>query len=215
MDGITVHYFKGLNGRGALIKCMLEVSKTPYTAKNYEFPEWGSMEKPVETFEYCQLPVVEMNGKVYNQSLACELLLGKKLGFAGDNDDETYEVTNIIAGKEDWIFKIYPVLFNVDQTKLEQNFEEINKDLLSYILPIYERKVTIKKGKYVVNNKITLADIFLTYTYLLLTQSGFKGKLNDSLNKYAPNFCSYCKGLATNELKDYFETGSYVKDAVL
>lgn len=49
-----------------------------------------------------QLPVLEIDGKRYSQSLAICRYLGEKYGLAGDNDEEAMEIDQIV----DFIYDI-------------------------------------------------------------------------------------------------------------
>jgi len=216
-DSITLRYFP-LNGRGVFIRCMLEVSKIPYTNKVIPFEEWGKMEKPSNIFEYGFLPVLEYNGKFMSQSGAIVLFLAKKLELYGSNDWEAYLINEIMATKDDFMPELGGLLFSrskISDEEADKQIKNLNECTLPWILSILESKFVNRKGKYWVGDKVSVADIFAVYIHYLLFNKALKGALDEVAKKYAPKLLAHAEAMKTNELKDYFVNGSFYQDAPL
>ena len=113
--------------------------------------------KKKEFCEYGQLPILEYKGKYYSQSMAIILFLAKKYNLMGDNEDEEFEINNLLCSFED----IFPLIHDQNQDKKDAKYEKVRK-----YFKIYEDKylnhVKENSGKkyYFANDKFTLADIY-------------------------------------------------------
>jgi len=212
-DDITVYYFQG-NMRAFPIRCMLDCTKVKYTNKALSFEEWGKLEKPASTFEYGAMPVVVINGKAYSQSIAIYNYLGKRLGYMGSNIEEEYEIMNIMASWEDIMPKIGLPFFLTDEEAKKKALKELTEEYLPWILPVYERKFTTKTGKYMVGDKVSLADMFVAFLVSLLKNPMRKEITWAPLEKYAPKLTLWAEGLLQNEFKDHYN-GSFFKESPL
>jgi len=196
---------------------MLDVSKTPYTNKDITFEEWGKMENKQSVYEYGFLPMVEYNGNKMSQTNAINHFFAKKLGYMGSNLEEEYQIHEIMCSNDDWILQVVGLAF-ADRTNKEaiaKKEKEINEQYLCWILPILEKKFVNRKGKYFVGDKLSLADINVSYLHFLLNSSIHNGAFNESIAKHAPKLMQFAGELRTNELKDHFVTGTFHKEAAI
>jgi len=202
---ICLTYFD-FNARAALIRCMLTTSCCAFENKCIKMEEWGTMEKPTDIFEYGQMPVLQVDGKCFSQSVAIELMVGMELGYCGKTDEECYEVNNILCSKED-IFKIINPIMAFFMPNYEENLEENIKTCcqkLPKFLQVYCNKVKNKRCKYLAGDCITIADMWFAQVYTVLTHPCRKDHFAECLETHAAEFCAYAEGLCKNELKKFF-----------
>jgi glutathione S-transferase len=207
-----LHYFNG-NGRAANIRAMFVYSKVNFEDNRIEFPDWPSI-KSSGKLENGQVPVLEVNGKQYSQSMAIELYLARLFNLMGSNIEDEYQITNLLCSREDYSKPMFEVIMpNEDQ---KNRREAIIKNLAGNILPNMVQKYEAKyvangAGKYFLGNTFSLADIFLFSAYLLAFESPLmKESFGDIPAKHSPKLNELTQRLRQEELKEYFEN-TYVK----
>ena len=156
-DKYILYYFK-VNARGCMARALLSYVKANWENKVLEYNDFLQNYKQKKEFcEYGQLPILEYKGKYYSQSMAIILFLAKKYNLMGDNEDEEFEINNLLCSFED----IFPLIHDQNQDKKDAKYEKVRK-----YFKIYEDKylnhVKENNGKkyYFANDKFTLADIY-------------------------------------------------------
>ena len=156
-DKYILYYFN-VNARGCMARALLSYVKANWENKVLEYNDFLKNYKQKKEFcEYGQLPILEYKGKYYSQSMAIILFLAKKYNLMGDNEDEEFEINNLLCSFED----IFPLIHDQSQDKKDAKYEKVRK-----YFKIYEDKylnhVKENNGKkyYFANDKFTLADIY-------------------------------------------------------
>ena len=156
-DKYILYYFN-VNARGCMARALLSYVKANWENKVLEYNDFLQNYKQKKEFcEYGQLPILEYKGKYYSQSMAIILFLAKKYNLMGDNEDEEFEINNLLCSFED----IFPLIHDQSQDKKDAKYEKVRK-----YFKIYEDKylnhVKENSGKkyYFANDKFTLADIY-------------------------------------------------------
>ena len=156
-DKYILYYFN-VNARGCMARALLSYVKANWENKVLEYNDFLQNYKQKKEFcEYGQLPILEYKGKYYSQSMAIILFLAKKYNLMGDNEDEEFEINNLLCSFED----IFPLIHDQSQVKKDAKYEKVRK-----YFKIYEDKylnhVKENSGKkyYFANDKFTLADIY-------------------------------------------------------
>ena len=156
-DKYILYYFN-VNARGCMARALLSYVKANWENKVIEYNDFLQNYKQKKEFcEYGQLPILEYKGKYYSQSMAIILFLAKKYNLMGDNEDEEFEINNLLCSFED----IFPLIHDQSQDKKDAKYEKVRK-----YFKIYEDKylnhVKENNGKkyYFANDKFTLADIY-------------------------------------------------------
>ena len=151
-------YYCNVNARGCRARALLSYVKANWENKVLEYNDFLQNYKQKKEFcEYGQLPILEYKGKYYSQSMAIILFLAKKYNLMGDNEDEEFEINNLLCSFED----IFPLIHDQNQDKKDAKYEKVRK-----YFKIYEDKylnhVKENNGKkyYFANDKFTLADIY-------------------------------------------------------
>ena len=212
-DKVIIHYFP-LNARAGLIRAALTYSKANWEDKRVSFEEWPAF-KSSGKLEFGQMPALEVNGNIYTQTLAIEHLVGKKHELLGSNAEEEYDILSLLCSREDLYLQIRQVLLPIfgDEKNNVENAKIILLNLLPNYLKIYEKRITNKTGKYVVGDKFSFADIFLTlFVHIIFRNESLKSQFGNVLTENAPNLAKFTEGIENNELKEYFEK-SHIKGA--
>ena len=156
-DKYILYYFN-VNARGCMARALLSYVKANWENKVLEYNDFLQNYKQKKEFcEYGQLPILEYKGKYYSQSMAIILFLAKKYNLMGDNEDEEFEINNLLCSFED----IFPLIHDQNQDKKDAKYKKVRK-----YFKIYEDKylnhVKENNGKkyYFANDKFTLADIY-------------------------------------------------------
>ena len=156
-DKYILYYFN-VNSRGCIARAIVSYAKANWENKVIEYNDFLQNYKQKKEFcEYGQLPILEYKGKYYSQSMAIALFLAKKYNLMGDNEDEEFEINNLLCSFED----IFPLIHDQNPDKKDAKYEKVRR-----YFKIYEDKylkhVKENKGKkyYFANDKFTLADIY-------------------------------------------------------
>ena len=160
---MSFKYF-ATNGRAINIRAILSVVKANWKNNIVQYQDFLEL-KASGKLEYGQLPAVEHNGKFYVQSIALETYLAKKFGIFGSNIEEEYEITNILASRQDFIdvaTKVLNPISEEEKTNLEKNKTDLTEVHFPKFFKIYENRLLAGKGEYLVGDKFSLADIQVT-----------------------------------------------------
>ena len=165
-EKFILHYFE-VNARASIARALLSHAKANWEDHYIKFDEWKEKYKPNKDFcEYGQLPILEYKGKYYAQSMAIELFIAKKFNLLGDNDDEDYEINNLLCSFEDF----FPLIHDMtDQTK-EKTYAKVRQ-----YYKVYEEKylknLKANGGKFFfAKGKFTLADAYFGALIYTLTK---------------------------------------------
>ena len=140
-----VIYFEG-NGRAGNCRAMLDYSKTEYKNTLLNFGEWPAL-KASGKFENGQLPVLEVNGKQYTQSLAMETYLAKEFNLMGSNAEDEYQIMNLLCSREDYVKPIFEVIIVLDgwsleaQYKLQFSFGELTPNIFLHRTQVSNKQI--------------------------------------------------------------------------
>lgn len=195
-----VYYFPG-NGRAANLRAMLTYSNANWENILVQFSEWPELKK-TGRFEFGQMPGLEINGKMYSQTIAIEILLARKLELMGSNAEEEYQIISLIASREDIGPKLRPLMFPNEEEKTRK--DEILKNVIEVDLPffltIFEKRFETTGGKYFIGGKISLADFFIATTF-----KSFMKIASEAVTKYAPKLAAHVETLSNGDLAKYFK----------
>ena len=122
-DKYVLYYFN-VNARGCMARAVLSYAKANWEDKIIEYNDFVKNYKYKKEFcEYGQLPILEYKGKYYSQSMAIALFLGKKYNLLGDNEDEEYEINNLLCSFED----IFPLIHDRNEDKKSAKYEKVRR----------------------------------------------------------------------------------------
>ncbi|KAJ0174441.1 hypothetical protein K1T71_009549 [Dendrolimus kikuchii] len=122
------------------------------------FAEWADF-KPKTILG--QLPVLEIDGKQYAQSLAIARYLGRKYGLAGDNNEEALEIDQNVDFLNDIRIKAAAVFYEQNAEIKQKKHEEMSKDVYPALLKKLN-DIIVKNGGYLAAGKLSWGDFVLT-----------------------------------------------------
>lgn len=202
-----LYYFNG-NGRAVNIRAILHYVNASWEDVRYTFEDWGK-EKTSGKFEYGQMPGLEVNGKMMTQTIAIELYLARKFGLMGSNDEEDYQILNVVCTRDDYTKPLYGLLMPTEEQKLKRDeiIKNLNDNVFPTILATIEKKyIQNGKGKYFLGDKFSFADIFLATGFTQLFEAApFKDLFGQIPSKHSPNVLELVNRIKANDLKSYFE----------
>ncbi len=201
-----VHYFEG-NGRAVNLRAILDYSNANWEDNKINFAEWPTI-KASGKFEFGQMPVLEVDGKQKTQTIALEVFLARRFGLMGSNEEDEYQILNVLSTREDYSKHLFGLLMPNEEQKNKR--EEIINNLRENVFPtilgaVEKRYVENGKGNYFLGDKFSLADIFLSTGFTQLFESpALKDLFSDVPSKTAPNVLELTRRIRENELKNFY-----------
>uniref|UniRef100_A0A8C5PBM5 glutathione transferase n=1 Tax=Leptobrachium leishanense TaxID=445787 RepID=A0A8C5PBM5_9ANUR len=150
MTKYKLTYFN-FKGRAELIRYIFAYKNTEYEDVRVEFSEWPAL-KP--SIPYGQLPVLEIDGVTYHQSLAIARYLAKQAGLIGKTDLENARIDAIIDSIDDFI-SAFPWT-EPDENLKKQKQDEYIKNNAPRLLEGLAKSLGDKS--YFVGDSVTWAD---------------------------------------------------------
>ncbi|XP_050413655.1 probable glutathione S-transferase 6 [Patella vulgata] len=140
-----------------------ELSRLCFAAAGVKFEdervtreEWPAL-KPAMPFG--QLPVLDINGKLFGQSSAIEKYLAREFALYGKTSLEALEIDEIIGLGRDYADLVIAWYKESDETKKAQLGTKLLQENLPKFLKALESKLTNNVRGYLVGNQMTLADL--------------------------------------------------------
>merc|ERR1712121_573910 len=161
MPNVKLTYFD-LRARGGPVRLLLafggiknedERIPPPWDPKS----TWGSV-KPTTPFG--QLPVLEWDGEVLCQSMACARF-ARQVGLAGKTNMEMAQVDEVVDVIQDLINAGVKLFFAKDEAGMKKHSEVTVPTALGQL----EKKLESRGGQFFVGNNLTWADIH-TFMYV-------------------------------------------------
>ena len=169
-------YYFDIYGRAESIRFLLAHAKVEYENVNCggdvmkELKESGKL-------EFGQVPMLEKEGKHYVQSWAILRYLGRTYGYYPEAPETAFKIDSTIDAVEDYFGAYFKFNFESNEEK-----KAIFKENWLKMLPIWvaaiEKRLEANGGKYIVGDKITIADF-------ALAAIGFNLLLNEANPHYA------------------------------
>lgn len=153
-------YFDG-KSRGELIRWMLKFTKQDFEDVRVSFQEWSQIK---QSTTFGQVPTLEIDGKMYCQSLDICRYLANKYGYNGDTLEDKAHADMIVDFCEDMVITTEKIFLEPD-TKVKQ---QIRKDYENKELPKHLNylETALKQNKqghdWFIGNKITWTDVVVT-----------------------------------------------------
>lgn len=214
---IRLFYFDMI-GRAESIKLLLNHAGVKYEDVRIKREDWP---KYKEKFELKQVPVLDINGKKYCQSVAILEYLGAKYNYLPKkNANELYKVMHVIRTLEDVYSKAF--LVTSDRSPLDTDARAKGlENLLNVEGPLFMGALEqqLKSNctqEFIVGNKYTIADFNILGAYRgMMANEVFKSTFAKRLEEKYPTLWKYAEermkdfdsynGLCKNKLY-YFDT---------
>ncbi|KAK3931601.1 Glutathione S-transferase [Frankliniella fusca] len=149
-----LHYFD-LTALGEPIRFLLSYGKLDWEDIRYDDAQWPETKKKMP---FGQMPVLDIDGKIYAQSIAISRYLAKQVGLSGKDDLENLKIDIAVHLFLDFHTKIGDWAY--DPIPNSKAAKEVDlKDKMDFYLKKFEEMVKENKG-FLVNGKLTWGDIY-------------------------------------------------------
>ncbi|VEN56111.1 unnamed protein product [Callosobruchus maculatus] len=155
-----VHYFD-IHGRAEPIRWLLTYGNLKYEDVRYSSEDWAKF-KPSTPLG--QMPCLEVDGKIINQSTPICRYLGKIVGLGGKDEWENLLIDVAVENLGDLHKKIMEMAFEGDAAKKKTMEEDLVKKDLPFFLGKFDETAK-KNGGYFALNRLTWADFMFTCAY--------------------------------------------------
>ncbi|KAG5668483.1 hypothetical protein PVAND_016422 [Polypedilum vanderplanki] len=157
MPTYKVSYFT-FSGLGEPVRYTAAYCNVDFIDNRVTWEEWSKLKS---TTPLGQMPILEIDGKVYHQSIPICRYLGNKFNLTGDNAEEIYEVDVAAETVNELRGKVGMWAYSCKREKNEKYEELIKKTIPSYLSKLDEQAG--KNGGFLaIKDKITWADCFAT-----------------------------------------------------
>uniref|UniRef100_A0A1D1ZBH7 glutathione transferase n=1 Tax=Anthurium amnicola TaxID=1678845 RepID=A0A1D1ZBH7_9ARAE len=150
-----LHYFD-VTALGEPARYILAYGKADWEDIRYSHEQW---EKVKSTMPFGQMPVLILDGKQYAQSGAIARYLAKQYGLAGKDDLEALQIDMVVDLTTDFRTKIGGWFYDPVPESKALKEGPLFKEQMPFYLNKFEEMVKANGG-YLVNGKLSLADIF-------------------------------------------------------
>ncbi|XP_050440872.1 glutathione S-transferase-like [Adelges cooleyi] len=141
---------------GEPIRFLLSYLDIDFEDYRFEVESWPTI-KP--TMPFGKAPILEVDGKVLNQSAAISRYLAKKAGLAGNDDWESMLIDIAVDNIHDLRQALAGYFYDQNEESKNQKYVPLFKETVPYYMDKFEEIVAENKG-YFVNGKLTWADLF-------------------------------------------------------
>ncbi|KAM3940898.1 hematopoietic prostaglandin D synthase isoform 1-T2 [Leptodactylus fuscus] len=187
MPNYKLTYFN-FRGRAEILRYLFAYTNTEFEDHRIEYNDWSAHK---DAYPFGKLPVVEIDGTVYYQSLAIGRYLAKKAGLTGKTDLDDLRIDSIIDTIDDFV-SLFP--WRGDEKEKKAYIDENGCTLLSGL------EKELGDHKWFAGEYVTWADLFWDIC-------------SDSIEYYQPGFSKdYPKLLSLKKsVKELPEIAAWIK----
>ncbi|XP_059143179.1 glutathione S-transferase 3-like [Physella acuta] len=158
---IKIIYFDA-RGRAELCRLMLEAAGRKYDDVRHTRESWPT-EKPNTPFG--QMPVLEVDGQRFAQSVAMANYIARLCGFYGKTNLDGLKIDQVVQCVQDFLQAGVKSFYESDETKKAEALKNLQEVEVPKYLNIFEKLLKENGTGYFVGNSLTLAD-FSVYDLL-------------------------------------------------
>ncbi|KAK7866818.1 hypothetical protein R5R35_005248 [Gryllus longicercus] len=154
-----LRYFDA-RGTGEPIRYVLEYANIEYEDERISMEDFVNI-KP--TLPFGSLPVLEINGKVINQSTAICRYFAKRAGLAGGDDFEALQIDAVADSIVDLRIAFTNYCWRTPEAQKPSSYETLKKENIPVYLSQFEKILKENNGHFV-NGKLSYADLLFAGT---------------------------------------------------
>lgn len=187
---IKLTYFD-LNGRAEIIRLVLTWLGKEFEDVRIPRDKWPEI-KPTSPFG--QVPFIEIDGKVYGQSVAIANYFAREFGLYGKTNLDGLRIDQYAGLTEDFTLEAAKAFRESDPEKKAEIAKKVKEEVAPRYLGFAEKLIQDNNGEYFAGDSISLADLI---AYDVAT--GFlKAYVEDVLDQY-PSFKQVVDKVGSNE----------------
>ncbi|XP_047521479.1 glutathione S-transferase 2-like [Pieris napi] len=160
MENVVLYYFP-FKGLGEGLRMLLSYGGQKFEDHRVPKDQWPEF-KPKTPFG--QMPVLEINGKKYSQTLAMSRYLGRKYGIAGDNLEESFEIDQNMDFFTDIRLKASTVMLEQDPDIKQKIKDDLEKNYYPVALKKLD-EIIGKNNGHIANGKLSWGDFVIGGVY--------------------------------------------------
>lgn len=138
------------------IRFLLSYLNIDFEDVRFQREQWPAI-KP--TMPFGKVPVLEIDGKVLNQSTAITCYLSKKAGLAGSDDWESMLIDITVDNIHDLRQAIALYAYDSNEETKKEKYTPLINETIPFYMDKFEKIVEENNG-YFVNGKLSWADLF-------------------------------------------------------
>ncbi|XP_023290533.1 glutathione S-transferase [Orussus abietinus] len=154
MPDIKLTYFE-TTGIAEAVRLILSYARQPFIDERITLDDWLDRKSEMP---FGQVPVIEIDGKRYHQSMAIARYLAKQYGLAGKDDKENMEIDSIAYSINDFRIFFTEVLWDTNPEEKARKRDIVIKEKIPYFLEKFE-KIIEENGGFFYGNRVTWADL--------------------------------------------------------
>ncbi|XP_046575234.1 probable glutathione S-transferase 7 [Haliotis rubra] len=143
-------------GRGELSRLLFVLAGQEYEDVRIKMKDWPAQKGK---YVFGRLPVLEVDGKQYGQSMAIANFLARRFGLHGKTDVEILEVDQVNGIVADILAVLVPVFLEKDEAKKAELAKENNETNIPKFLGFLETVLKNNNTGFFVGSKIGYADV--------------------------------------------------------
>ncbi|XP_075716773.1 hematopoietic prostaglandin D synthase [Rhinoderma darwinii] len=147
MSNYKLTYFN-FQGRAEILRYLLAYTNTEFEDHRIEYKDWSAHK---DAYPYGKLPVLEIDGTVYYQTLAIGRYLAKKAGLTGKTDLDNLRIDAILDTIDDFV-SLYP--WTGDEKAMKEYVEKCGGAVLSGL------EKELGNNKWFAGEYVTWADLY-------------------------------------------------------
>ncbi|XP_047521485.1 glutathione S-transferase 2-like [Pieris napi] len=157
MHDVKFYYFP-VKGLGECVRLLLSYGGQDFEDNRVAVEDWPAF-KPSTPFG--QMPVLEIDGKAYAQSIDISRYLGRKYGLSGADAEEDLEIDQNVDFVNDIRAKAAAVQYEADAELKARNHAEFSKNVYPVLLEKLD-EIIKKNNGHIAAGKLTWADFVFT-----------------------------------------------------
>ncbi|XP_060876817.1 glutathione S-transferase-like [Metopolophium dirhodum] len=182
---------------GEPIRFLLSYLNIDFEDNRIEVEQWPSVK---HTIPYGKVPLLEIDGKVLNQSTAICRYLAKKANLAGSDDWESLLIDIAVDNFQDFRLSIISYWYEQNEESKAAKYVTLVNETIPYNMERFEN-IVVENNGYFVNGKLSWADLFFVG---ILDYLKFRSEID--LLKDRPNLQALReKVLAVPKIKSWIE----------
>jgi len=199
MSSYKLTYFN-VTGLGEPIRFLLSYLNIDFEDVRFELEQWPSIKR---TMPFRKVPVLEIDGKKLNQSMAISRYLAKKAGLAGADEWESLLIDIAVDNFNDLRLAIVAYAFDPNEESKAMKYSTLINETIPLFMNNFDSTVAENKG-YFVNGKLSWADLVFV---ALLDVFKFMAKVDLLRSSKFTRTQKNCIGSTSNKIMDPKTTG--------
>jgi len=155
MSTVKLTYFN-IKGRAEMSRLVMAAAGKPFEDIRYKQGEWETAKLKTP---FGQSPTLEVDGKLYGQSMAIATYLARENGLYGKTNLDGLAIDQYVQLCQDLINCAVKAFREKDQDKKDEIWKNFKDEDSPKYFGYFEKALAESKSGYLVGNSLTLADI--------------------------------------------------------